>query len=330
MSTLRWIEPFGRDTDEIYRSYDTGLCNRLFFWEIAQEINKLHGNKFKILLQQTHYPELLELLDLPNTILIKEDVEVEQSINLLNFKNLDLEGTDKIESKPINKDLLDEILLSKKQIQSSENWYSDFGFTRLDDIFSDSEQFKRHIKDIKIKDKNLEKILKDFTSNMIGIHVRRGRGVHFKNNLHEINDGIKNEFIKFREKESAESFYQFDFYDDTFYFKIIDSILEINENQKFYISYDGPDNLIDYWFEKYPNNLHRKNDYLKYIKNDIFSDSHFKNVIDLFSLCFCSFLIKFPLSTWSNFADTYLDKKSVILNEPKEKIIEKYKKHFKK
>ena len=36
-NTLRWVEPFGgweADTE------DTGLCNRIFHWEVAYEINK--------------------------------------------------------------------------------------------------------------------------------------------------------------------------------------------------------------------------------------------------------------------------------------------------
>jgi hypothetical protein len=35
--TLRWLEPFGG-----WRGFttDTGLCNRIFHWEVAYEINK--------------------------------------------------------------------------------------------------------------------------------------------------------------------------------------------------------------------------------------------------------------------------------------------------
>lgn len=47
--TLRWLEPYGGWSEN-----DTGLCNRIFHWEIAHEICKQNNYDFKIILQHLH------------------------------------------------------------------------------------------------------------------------------------------------------------------------------------------------------------------------------------------------------------------------------------
>ena len=54
-----------------------------------------------------------------------------------------------------------------------------------------------------------------------------------------------------------------------------------------------------------------------------------KNIVDLFCLCHCGFLIKSNMSTWSNFAQIYSNLEHVEILEGNESIIKKYKKVFK-
>ena len=53
------------------------------------------------------------------------------------------------------------------------------------------------------------------------------------------------------------------------------------------------------------------------------------NLVDLFSLSFCKFLIKVPTSTWSNFAENYVRKESAFVTEDWKIIEKKYIKAFK-
>ncbi len=62
-NTLRWVEPFGgweADTE------DTGLCNRIFHWEVAYEINKNNNFDYHIILEEKYWPEF-KLIDLPQS-----------------------------------------------------------------------------------------------------------------------------------------------------------------------------------------------------------------------------------------------------------------------
>jgi hypothetical protein len=72
--TLRWLEPFGGwghhnnffDYVTLEFGTDTGLCNRILHWEVAEFINEKNDFSYDILLQDLFWPEL-EILDLPHT-----------------------------------------------------------------------------------------------------------------------------------------------------------------------------------------------------------------------------------------------------------------------
>ena len=59
--TLRWIEPFGgwgqahnyfNNFNVSLSNNDTGLCNRIFHWEIAHFLSEINKNSHKIQIQQ--------------------------------------------------------------------------------------------------------------------------------------------------------------------------------------------------------------------------------------------------------------------------------------
>lgn len=325
----------GRHHDEIFDSYDTGLCNRLLHWEIIQEINKKHNYEFEILVQELQYPELHELIELPNTKLVKENIDDDIKLRNLKFKTVyNIENNSVSLSSPIDKDLLENIIFNNLKL-SENDYYSKFGFVVIDDLYHNNYEMLeyRHRKNVQIKDKVLDKSLISFTENMIGIHVRRGRGVWYKENINQIEKSIIEDYIKYREKEAADDFYQFNYIDDKIYFSVINKILEINPTQKIYISYDGPDNLFDHWFTKYPNNLYRKLDFEKYltqnnIEINLEKNNHYYNIVDLFSLSYCNFLITFPISTWSEFAIYYKDKYVINITDGIHRITNEFKNYI--
>jgi hypothetical protein len=114
----------------------------------------------------------------------------------------------------------------------------------------------------------------------------------------------------------------------------MDNILKLNPDQKFYISTDLSDDIMKYFYEKYNKNLIDKqrllNSVYDYILNSGFKKSELRygnvveNLIDLFSLSFCKFLIKVPISTWSIFAEHYIEKESAFVTDDWEVIEEKY------
>ena len=59
--TLRWVEPYGG-----WHENDTGLCNRIFHWEVAFELSRHNNYEYQILLQRKYWPEL-SLIELPQT-----------------------------------------------------------------------------------------------------------------------------------------------------------------------------------------------------------------------------------------------------------------------
>ena len=114
---------------------------------------------------------------------------------------------------------------------------------------------------------------------------------------------------------------------------------KLNPNQKFYISSDLPDEIMGYFYEKYGDNLIDKKNILNIVydyivtsgiqKSELEYGNVVPNLVDLFSLSFCKFLIKVPTSTWSNFAENYVRKESAFVTEDWNIIKKKYTRSFK-
>lgn len=309
--TLRWPDPHKRHMDEIHRSRDTGLCNRLLHWEIAQEINRHNNFKFDVIVGESSWPELKELIYLPNTKVLPE---IEEDSYSIKYKSL-IEDSTSLKIEKIKKMFL------KKNFSLEENdYHSDFGFATLMDMYSINSDIEydilsnRPIKTISLKDKELENKIKDTTSDMIGIHFRRGRGIKYNNLLIQtLPKDIQQKYLEFRGLEGKDmaKFYEYDFVTDTQYFHVIDGILKKYPNKKIYISHDLPDELFEYYFEKYPNKILTKTYFYEYIKGKFTTSiQHVLNVIDLFCLSHTFMLYKHPISTWSEFCDSYKDKES--------------------
>jgi hypothetical protein len=323
--TLRWREPFGG-----WEKSDTGLCNRILHWEIAYVINKRNYFDYRILLNKTDWPELA-LITLPETsafISYEYDIKA-QDLNFVTV--LDVDNFDVRKASKIDTDRLyymfgnDELYLSQ-----DKHWYSDFGFTDINHL-SKKPIDKRPLSLIKLRDQFIEDLLKRNSYDTVGIHIRRNSGVKYDNECAKtLPESVRDEFWGFKDK-SPKINHEYPFIPDEKYFEIIDNILKVNPDQKFYISTDLPYEFFSYYKERYGDLIMTRYDFYDIVRehlvnsemnvNNLTRGNVIENIIDLFSLSFCKFLISSDKSTWSEFAQHYRSQPTVSANDDWETVI---------
>ena len=363
--TLRWLEPFGgwghhnNFFDYVTPEFgtDTGLCNRILHWEIAEFINEKNGFSYDILLQNMFWPEL-EMLDLPHTHPVKMDkydygLYFPMEFNKLKFLTVyDIENMSVSMTKPITKDYIENAFFNE-DYEFPKEAHSDFGYYDLKRLINFrynpnlAIQYpiinlsERPLQKIKLKHTFVQNLLENFTKECVGIHIRRHNGVYVtENDINSLPDENRDSYREYIKKtNSVHNAYKF--IRDDIYFNIIDKILEINPNQKFYISSDLPKNLLTQFYKKYSNNLLDNREIIKKINEFLVDNGHdfyrlktygnvVENIVDLFSLSYCSFLIKSNKSTWSEFPEDYRHQPALDATNSIDKIIEKYIKIFTK
>jgi hypothetical protein len=339
--TLRWLEPFGG-----WRGFttDTGLCNRIFHWEVAYEINKQNDFKYYILLEEKYWPEN-KLIDLPTTKTISNIEGDPHDVEKLKFIAVYDTINKKINTaKPLYSDNVEKMFREGNlKIEDKGHFYSNFGYKELSNLYLPEvfEKIERPLSKIKLKHRSVEESIINEMKNVVGIHIRRGNGVPYTvDDLNTLPENKRDKFSLIKRAIAEQSHWAYSFHRDDLYFNIMDNMLKINPNQKFYISTDVPDDIMDYFYNRYKNNLIDKTFLLNvvydYILNSGFKKSDFvygnvvENLVDLFSLSYTSFLVKAPTSTWSIFAENYTKKESVFVTDDWEKTIrEKYVKTLK-
>lgn len=334
-NTLRWVEPFGgwnKDTE------DTGLCNRIFHWEVAYEISKNNNFDYHIILEEKYWPEY-KLIELPKTKFFRNVEGDNYDVEKLKF--IAIYDTDKQEirtAEPISYGMIRRMFgYDGCKLEQGGHYYSNFGYRALSDLYpmSTVEMIERPLKGIKLRYKTVEDSLRYEVRDAVGIHIRRGNGIPYnQDDLSSLPEEVRHRYqlIKRVDRYQTDNFYSF--HQDELYFNIIDNILKLNPNQKFYISSDLSDDIMGYFYERYQGNLIDKkmifNIVYDYIvtaginKSEIEFGNVVTNLIDLFSLSFCKFLIKVPTSTWSNFAENYTKKESAFVTDDWEIIKKKY------
>jgi hypothetical protein len=284
---LRWLIP----NDCFYG--DTGLGNRLLHLEIAFEINKKNNLKFDILLDDLYWRES-KLLTLPNSFIISHK--------------------DEIVGNPIDKEMIEDIFNNKNVILDDGTWYPNFGFKSLSS-FKNINVIFNPLSLIRLSNPHIEDYIRNKMKNVVGIHIRRNMGVYYTDDdVDSLPEYLREKYLKLRFYKKIE-YNGYNFIQDDYYFNIIDNILKINPNQKFFISTDLPYEFISYYKQKYGDIIITKENlisdvryFLKYDGTDIDEVENFNtlhDVIDLFSLSFCKFLIVSNVSTWSDFAKRY-------------------------
>lgn len=344
--TLRWCEPFGgwgphhKHYDDLLDSdctSDTGLCNRILHWEIAYDLSKRHNFEFNILLPKIFWPEL-ELLELPLTKSIHFGIENEimprwfPETEILKFKTVfDTDRDDVYKSFRINRKYI-EYLYSNSNINLKYNHlYSDFGFIKLEElyrIFLKKELDYRPLSLIKLKHQYVSNLIEKTTKNLIGIHIRRSNGVVYdENDIKSFNNSdLSDLYLNIRNNRYDRQHHFYKFIKDDFYFNLIENILKLNSSERFYISSDLPVEFLKPYYEKFGNRIVTHDKMLDKISmyldaigisfnsNGIYKDT-IKNVVDLFSLSNCKYLITSKSSTWSEFAVFYKNVPSIDINK---------------
>ena len=317
MGVLKWKDPWQRDYTELNVLYDTGFCNRIFHWEIASHLNReFCNNEFTIAVEESQWPELDELINLPNTIVIPKEEEIQYFNNLNDIQIKDWETLGKAFTNGI-------------PLDSEKNYVSKFSFTDLGYFFEHRGELVdleiRPLQYIKLKDENIQTIIEDSVSDLVGVHMRRGRGVKIPETLYTNSE--YSDYIKFREEQGAIENSIFTYHRDEEYFELFDSILEINPNQKFYLSYDVPEKYMKNVLDKYRDVLVTKEDLRKKLDLTGFKKSkkmHIDNMIDLFGLSNTMYLIAYPVSTWSVFSHEYKNKKRNFIHDELGWILSRY------
>lgn len=283
-----------------FKFNDTGLCNRLFFLEFIHYINSKNDSNFDVIVDKNQWLET-QYLNIPNT-------------KFTDYENIDFSDYIRIDEKLLNK-----IIREDFKLDTDKNYCTDFQYTTLYDELDTHESF--YIRKVTLKESfnNLNNSIKKDCKDLVGIHLRRGRGVNYtEDDIKSLPENIRDEFLENKLVDSdARKFYIFDFIQDKIYFDIIDTILEKNPNQKFYVSTDMDLKFISHWFEKYEDKILTKENLLLSDKKNI----HYHNIVDLFALSNTKMLIKFPVSSWSTFASLYKEKNSFLITDDKEKII---------
>jgi hypothetical protein len=318
--TFRLVDPYyswgNHDYDWVNRKikenicrYDSGLCNRLFTWEIAYRLVKKENKDRKILVQKRIFPET-ELIHLPNT----ETIDYFSETNPLNYSGdserlfhlsvLDTEKNEVSMAQPLYvKDIVEkDFNFDSNHIYNNWKFYQDGNH---EDIFG-----------IKIKDKNIENRLKSHGS-FVGIQLRRGNGVRiYKDDIKSFPKDMQKDYLNFRKKIDC-VLPVVDFIANQPYINLIRQILKINPQQRFFISNDLPDEFLDFLYSEFgTHHIVSKKDYreefTKYYESkgiDITSLQNYcnglDNIIDLFGLSFTPFTISSSQSTWGEFARNY-------------------------
>ncbi len=269
MNYLRWCEPWGG-----YGEYDdTGLNDRIHHWELAYEINRVNDFKFKISLEELWWPEL-KYLEFPYT-----------------------ESSPDVHTKFIHGALpFDSKELTDFKLDDDFNWYPTCG-NDWNKFFLDRYQDERPLQTIKIKNSHLKNTIKESTDKIVGVHFRRGKGIDSPENL-------------FRETHSDSNYF---YVSDEYYLNTMNEIIKVNPAQRFYLSsdldvqklkvfYDNFD-IIDY--RNVMSKLDSSVDLSKKYVSKVLHKNCLKNIVDLFSLSYCNFIVMYYPSRWSAFAKSY-------------------------
>lgn len=329
--TLRWTEPYGG-----WVKGDTGLCNRILHWEIAYEINKNSNFQYKIMLESIQWPEL-SLIHLPDTAThinseYEHGVRYEKEYQRLRFLTVfDIENQNVKLSSKITKQIVEDMFQNDNFYLSGGNhFHSDFGYNEINKLYVKPVE-KRPLSFIKLRHTFIEDFLRKNTFNLVGIHIRRNAGVHYtEEDLKTLPPDIKEKYIKYHQETPVKNRI-IEYVQDSKYFNIMDNMLKINPEQKFYISTDLPLTMLSNFKKMYGDKIITRDELFGPVRDHLLNGGVnidklkrgdvIENVIDLFALSFCKFLIKTSNSTWSEFAQEYRNQPSFFVTDDWQTII---------
>ena len=293
-----------------------GLCNRIIFWELAYIFNKINNFKFTILLEKLYWPEL-NYLSIPNTKGVDEyKDDFWDGDKILDFELLLKDETYKLDTE------INWVLFQQKFIEYFKHYFN----------FIKNFNSNRPLQSIDIKNDILKNNIIKKLDGVVGIHMRKGdvgtpeETIDFE----EIRNRLKDKNLSDNERKELEkksltcgqggSWYET--FKDERYLKIMNDIVKVKPNQKFYISTNGDKEQLKVFYDNFDildystildniEDIDKSKNYLDYELNK----NCLRNVTDLFSLSYSKFLILHPESTWSMFAKWYKNVPSVNVSD---------------
>ena len=293
-----------------------GLCNRIIFWELAYIFNKINNFKFTILLEKLYWPEL-NYLSIPNTKGVDEyKDDFWDGDKILDFELLLKDETYKLDTE------INWVLFQQKFIEYFKHYFN----------FIKNFNSNRPLQLIDIKNDILKNTIIKKLDGVVGIHMRKGdvgtpeETIDFE----EIRNRLKDKNLSDNERKELEkksltcgqggSWYET--FKDERYLKIMNDIVKVKPNQKFYISTNGDKEQLKVFYDNFDildystildniEDIDKSKNYLDYELNK----NCLRNVTDLFSLSYSKFLILHPESTWSMFAKWYKNVPSVNVSD---------------
>jgi adenylate kinase family enzyme len=270
---------------------DTAFGNRLIIWAQSYYLTYRTNFEYKIFVQEEYWPEL-KFLNLPNTVALKkEDFYPKQKTYKISENHLRL-----IVFKNYTKDL-----------RSHNYWYIDKWY--LFDGEPEVSQLPNPYALIKFKNPSINGILSEYFKSFVSIHIRRYHCTSYtEDDLNEMPLDLREQYIKesYKPLLDQNSYY----IKDEVYFKIIEKLLESDQNVKIYISTDLPEKFYKHYKIRYfKDTIKDKNDYYEKLKNvlkECFPESMIdknkkivENLLDFFVLAYSKFIIMHRYSTWS-------------------------------
>lgn len=273
---------------------DTAFGNRMYIWTQFYYLTYRTNFEYKIVVQDEYWPEL-KFLNLPNTIALKkEDFHPKQK-------------TYKISKNHLKSIIFDNCT---KHLRTHDYWYLDEWY--IVDGGYDELDIPNPYSLIKFKNPSINDILSNYFKSFVSIHIRRYHGIYStEDDLDEMPPSLKEQYLKETFKPLSKTAYTY--IKDEVYFKLIEKLLESDQNVKIYISTDLPEKFYKHYKTRYfKDTIKDKNDYYEKLKNVLkecfpvqFIDSNKKiveDLLDFFVMAYSKFIIMPDYSTWGRIA----------------------------
>lgn len=288
---------------------DNSMANRLLYWNDLYHLTKYHNFEYKIYVEKKWWPEL-EYINLPNTISF--DYGYTSYNNYINEKEEYLR-TNKIKGISNFKNCFN------SDFKNIDEWYTDYLYAPI---------YGRKIQEINFKNKEVNNYIKNKCKELVGIHIRRGNGVDppelnkkykdseniegvtRKDDMELLAHRIKYEYVISEHPPTPP------YVPNEYYINKINSILEKNPNEKFFISHDVNKKFIKPIIDRFKNKIITSEDIIYDIES-IVGGNMFKtwpyntiltNLVDMFCLISCKLFIPYEKSSWSEFVINYNNK----------------------
>ena len=281
---------------EHFRDNDTGFGNRLMSYSIACVLRNKINKSAKIGIFKREFPEV-EFLNIPHTVQLDEN---EYPIKLLECERITNSGANQMMKGTYN--------------FNNEVYETDYTFDAINDIMRAGNHIGSIIRSISLKNNDLLNNIKAFSKDLIGIHIRRGRGVFVTK------EDLKSIPSRYREYYPNNLYFDangknvwgnpvYRFVRDEEVFKLIDTL---PSDKKYFVSSDIDEKAMECFKTRYKGRVLTRSNFMSKNKELLSSLNFFKpiinttstgyNLLDFYLLAYTKLIYQGCISTWSGCA----------------------------